>query len=1171
MLIFLLWMGALPLWGIPTATSFLSFLSDTLPTTHRTDTATVSSGPFSCTAIMDGSEDGLHTLFAWQADDCGGLEQDISLESWIETDQAWTELPGINHERSLFLDIPLGLHRFVLLTSDACGQTATDTLYFQIADQIAPQISCRNNLTLNLEEGGTVSLRAADFTASSEDNCGEISLRIRRAVANSCVSDLLALGYDSNNDGILTEADGFTTIDGVLYTPWAETIPFFCCDAGFSQVVGVQAVDQAGNVSICSQTVRIEDRQEPACRAPLGVRLGCNDARLRDLKQLGMASPWQNDCGTITIEELPVAEDLDDCGAGTLTRSFQAVKNAGTAQEERSEVCTQTVQIVKDHHYSICFPADTTVGCLETDALAGVNLVSGGCELFAVTQNDERFFPGDAGEGCYQVRRTFQIINWCEYTGAGAPVVVGRDWDGWNGTNPEEPTGNGKAGDRPICVTVTRFFNDVFPDTVWYDSDTDPHNDQPEFSSFSAQDGYYWRVISGNANPASSFYYAGNGTSWGNNPQDSTTEADGYGSNGFWQYTQVVTVEDRTAPTLLQGSPQDTFLAVSGSDCSAEASFLFELNDDCLLSWNDYTFSVSLDLDSDGNEDESPYLDLALFPEILITGRYPLGTHQLVITATDLCGNETVLNHSFAVVDRRAPRPVCINGLTVELEPAPPGDSIGVAGVPIFVENFIASSTFDCSGDVQYSINLIDEEFNPEQDGLVLTCADLGTVVVEIYAWDNAGNRESCETYVLVQDRQEPVCNADNLGHVSGLVTTPELAPLPGASVRLAGPFERTQFTDDTGEYSFANLQKDYTYQVTPVYNQDHVNGVSTYDIYLIQQHILGVEPFTSPYQFIAADANRSGTVSVSDMVQIRKLVLSVDVTLADNTSWRFVDSRHSFDQPQNALIDGFPERVIVRSLPADSLIFDFTAVKIGDVSGNALTDIADVRSFYAEGPLGLLVDDMALQPGVLYPVPVRISAVEKLQSLQFALAVNPELARLRKVQGELLTENQMAVFAEAQTITTSWVAPPGKNALPDTSLLTLMLEVDRPVYISDILSLSPRYTGEEAIVNGEMYIPELQFKDNAAMQELMQAAIYPNPVRSGQDVVLTFTLQTSSQVDVQIIDGRGRTLTQKQVFLPQGRHAWSLRQEDFAGAGWYALRLTTAEHAVTLPLIMAK
>jgi len=58
----------------------------------------------------------------------------------------------------------------------------------------------------------------------------------------------------------------------------------------------------------------------------------------------------------------------------------------------------------------------------------------------------------------------------------------------------------------------------------------------------------------------------------------------------------------------------------------------------------------------------------------------------------------------------------------------------------------------------------------------------------------------------------------------------------------------------------------------------DHYqNGISTLDMILILKQIVGLEPFDSPYKFIAADVNKSGTVTTADIVAIRRVILGID------------------------------------------------------------------------------------------------------------------------------------------------------------------------------------------------------------------------------------------------------------------------------------------------------
>lgn len=75
--------------------------------------------------------------------------------------------------------------------------------------------------------------------------------------------------------------------------------------------------------------------------------------------------------------------------------------------------------------------------------------------------------------------------------------------------------------------------------------------------------------------------------------------------------------------------------------------------------------------------------------------------------------------------------------------------------------------------------------------------------------------------------------------------------------------------------------------------NDDPLNGVSTFDLVLINKHILGVESFDNGFKHIAADANRDNKVSISDMVEIRKLILGIYTTFPKANSWRFFDKTY--------------------------------------------------------------------------------------------------------------------------------------------------------------------------------------------------------------------------------------------------------------------------------------
>lgn len=72
-------------------------------------------------------------------------------------------------------------------------------------------------------------------------------------------------------------------------------------------------------------------------------------------------------------------------------------------------------------------------------------------------------------------------------------------------------------------------------------------------------------------------------------------------------------------------------------------------------------------------------------------------------------------------------------------------------------------------------------------------------------------------------------------------------------------------------------------------FNFGQLNGVTTFDLLLIQRHILYSSPFTSPFQCIAADVNSSGSVNVADMLIIKRILLDPNNFFFPAGNWRFI------------------------------------------------------------------------------------------------------------------------------------------------------------------------------------------------------------------------------------------------------------------------------------------
>jgi hypothetical protein len=212
---------------------------------------------------------------------------------------------------------------------------------------------------------------------------------------------------------------------------------------------------------------------------------------------------------------------------------------------------------------------------------------------------------------------------------------------------------------------------------------------------------------------------------------------------------------------------------------------------------------------------------------------------------------------------------------------------------------------------------------------------------------------------------------------------------------------------------------------VTPTSELDPLNGVNTWDLVLISRHILGLDPLNTPYKLIAADANKSGTVTTFDIVELRKLILGTYTTLPNNSSWRFVDAGQQFTSNDNPFADVIRENISVAQIQASALSDDFIGVKVGDVDQTAVPNSLTGSDERTAGTLLFDVADRKVAAGEEFVV--NFKAAEQVSAYQFTLNFR-NLEVLEVVPGAKQSLENFGIFTNA--ITTSADATPGEFAV---------------------------------------------------------------------------------------------------------------------------------------------
>lgn len=369
----------------------------------------------------------------------------------------------------------------------------------------------------------------------------------------------------------------------------------------------------------------------------------------------------------------------------------------------------------------------------------------------------------------------------------------------------------------------------------------------------------------------------------------------------------------------------------------------------------------------------------------------------------------------------------------------------------------------------------------------------------------------------------------DCLFHVQGKIRTEEGKGVKNVTVYLTDSLpgqpamHHSTITDSSGTYRFLNAVPPGAYcLVRPYKNDNPLNGVTTFDLVLITKHLLGLQPFTSPYQIIAADANRSGSLTTFDIVEFRKLILGIYDFLPANTSWRFVDSSYVFPEPDNPLGTVFPETIAWDSTHADHPNTSFVAIKIGDVNNNVITALSPpVEERSSDHLLLDLQVDGADMVSAGQEIEVVIRPTERTAGFQFTLEWEG-LELLHGNPGAGLRPEHFGWFDQA--LTCSWSETTGQEPLPD---FTLRFRATKTGPISQKIYLSGRITPPEAYrftAEGRAEKTGVQLRNvstDIPVPDFQVYAIRPNPFSSA--VFLPFYLSKQGVVTLTIWDETGR------------------------------------------------
>lgn len=145
--------------------------------------------------------------------------------------------------------------------------------------------------------------------------------------------------------------------------------------------------------------------------------------------------------------------------------------------------------------------------------------------------------------------------------------------------------------------------------------------------------------------------------------------------------------------------------------------------------------------------------------------------------------------------------------------------------------------------------------------------------------------------------------------------------------------------SSDLGFFTLSDLPACAPTVLIPAKTDGWLPGIDIVDVVAIRRNLLGIETFTNPYQYLAADANEDGDLNVQDVVALTRLLLDIDEALVpgSTTPWRFVARNYTFQHPEEPFRDTErPDRIDFEQVKPVDINQGFIAYKLGDVNANA-------------------------------------------------------------------------------------------------------------------------------------------------------------------------------------------------------------------------------------------
>ena len=602
--------------------------------------------------------------------------------------------------------------------------------------------------------------------------------------------------------------------------------------------------------------------------------------------------------------------------------------------------------------------------------------------------------------------------------------------------------------------------------------------------------------------------------------------------DGYYTYQQIIKIVDDTNPVISVSSMDTIYRSQTNIDASNPCEFMgaitAEASDFCsddilaeneVLSWHVIVNGFSRELAEPLSRDT--LIGSGREFEVLLTSEFD--RYDLLWSVADACQNLANARSTVYVQDHSVSAPICLGVISL--------GSIDQSGITLHAEDLVISELMDCDEIAILGLSL-DGDGQDIVDQLDLSCEELNmsdSLILRLWSVDRFDNRNFCQ--VIIRYRMDVAC-VDSSITLSGTVNTIFGEEMSNVEV---GLFDTNQqvlsaaLTDVQGRYLLDSMIDQSAY-VQAAYDNASLQGVSTLDIILLQQYVLGLIDIDNPYLLWAGDINRDGRISALDITLLRSAILGIGEGHGVG-DWIFLDADQlvSPSRPIGANSD----IIDIADLGSMDETLDLLGLKYGDLSGDSYlagqrSHVEDVRVQYSSKQ-SALNETKTLE--------LEINHVEAISGFDIRLDVNV-IGDITIHSDDVVIRSTDYAVNEVGGIRLIWV----NSAQTHLESISLSITVEE----DNVL--------DHEMVSGSLWSSTLQEYNMLLSVEdqsnLPVVSVHPNPF--AHTAKLRVNGLSGERMDLKIYDGMGRLIKKYDDLIITDDSLFTIDAESLDGRGLY-------------------